>query len=188
MAFRVTSRFYEGMDHLVVLTDEEKAFALDVVATTRSEQNKKAKTKQRRGAEKWDRKTLDNLGACGEQAVAKFLGMEWDGNLGDWTAPDVGPYEVRTRSRHSYDLPVMPETKDETKGDVPFILVTCEDVNLDYFQIRGWIYGHEAMRERYWRTPSGKTWEGGACWLVRPHELWSMDQFPREDNGKPNAG
>lgn len=170
-----------GMENLVVLTTEERDEAIKI-GRTRHQQNREIDTEQMRGAGGRDQNHLDDLGACGERAVAKYFDIPWDGNLGDWTAADVGDYEVRTRSSHSYDLPLYKELKDLNKGNAPFILATCQDrgENL-YFHIRGWIYGYEAMRDKFWRLPEGDTWTGGHCWLVRADELWPMDQFPKEE-------
>ena len=70
---------------------------------------------------KWDRHIE---GACGELAVAKALGIYWDGSVNTFhSAGDVGNIEVRTRSRHDYDLIVRPSDHLERR----FVLVTaCE--------------------------------------------------------------
>lgn len=87
-------------------------------------------------------------GACGECAVAKFLGMYWNGSLGKLRAADVGTLQVRTRSRHDYDLIVHPGDED----DSPFVLVTG---TAPVYVLRGWIRGRDAKLPEFWSDPAG---------------------------------
>lgn len=87
-------------------------------------------------------------GAAGEMAVAKWANKYWSGNLGDLDADDVGRAQVRTRSRHSYELPIHMTDRD----DRAFILVTGLAPN---FVLRGWIWGGEAKRTEFWKDPAG---------------------------------
>jgi hypothetical protein len=84
-------------------------------------------------------------GACGELAVAKALGIYWDGSVNTFKAPDVGNLQVRTRSKDHYDLIVRPEDKSE---DV-FVLVTgvCPD-----YVVHGWTTGADAKQGCYLQT------------------------------------
>lgn len=87
-------------------------------------------------------------GAAGEMAVAKWANRHWNGNLGDLDADDVGRLQVRTRSRHDYELILHPSDPD----DRAFILVTglapC-------FVLRGWIWARDGKRQEWWRDPAG---------------------------------
>jgi hypothetical protein len=87
-------------------------------------------------------------GACGEMAVAKTLNRYWNGALGDLKASDVGRYQVRTRTSHSYDLIVHPSDPD----DSAFILVTGVP---PHFQVHGWMLGWAAKLECFWNDPAG---------------------------------
>ena len=87
-------------------------------------------------------------GAAGEMAVAKWSRSWWAGNLGDLCADDVGKVQVRTRSRHDYELPIHPSDPD----DRAFILVTGLAPR---FVLRGWIWGREGKRQEWWRDPAG---------------------------------
>ena len=87
-------------------------------------------------------------GCLGEMAVASYLNLYWDGNLGFFSKADVGSLEVRTASNHRYNLILHPADKDDSK----FILLT--GVNGSY-QIHGWIYGREGKKEEFWRDPLG---------------------------------
>lgn len=45
-------------------------------------------------------------GACGELAVSKLIGHDWDGAYGDFGAMDAGRYQVRTTMRHDGKLAI----------------------------------------------------------------------------------
>src|SRR5262245_51186961 len=52
-------------------------------------------------------------GAGAELAVAKHLGLFWAGNVGDYDAPDVGPYQVRcNKTRRTETMTLRPADKD----------------------------------------------------------------------------
>lgn len=87
-------------------------------------------------------------GALGECAVAKALGLYWTGNLGNLRATDVGRYQVRTRSRHDYDLILHPEDPDD---DVYFLVTGLNG----RYRIHGWILGRDGKRDEYWSDPAG---------------------------------
>lgn len=102
-------------------------------------------------------------GACGELAVAKFLGRYWDGSVDTFRAiPDLVDAEIRTRSRHHYDLIVR---KDDNPNQV-FILVTGRTPG---FWVRGWIRGTEARRDEWWQDHGGR----GGAWFVPADALRS---------------
>ena len=81
-------------------------------------------------------------GACGEVAVAKFLGIFWNGSVNTYATPDLDGIQVRTRSKDDYELIVRPKDSD----DEIFVLVTgvCPD-----FRIRGWMRGGSAKRQEW---------------------------------------
>ena len=85
------------------------------------------------------------IGACGELAVAKSLGVYWLGVLGDFTVPDIGPVQVRTTDCPGGSLILHPDDPD----DAPFVLVVGQNA---CYRIVGWIYGREGKNERFWRT------------------------------------
>lgn len=94
---------------------------------------------------------LHLMGACGEAAFAKAFDRFWGGsNLTFRSSPDVAGLEVRTRSRHDYELIVRGNDAD----DKAYVLVTCEDDQLLAFWIRGWKLGRDAKREE-WRKAHG---------------------------------
>jgi hypothetical protein len=95
--------------------------------------------------------TIHLLGAAGEMAVASHLGLkeflykETEAKRGSCDLPGI---DVKTRSRHSYDLIVQKNESPNKK----YVLVTIEDKKTI---IHGWIRGKDAMKEQYWADPAG---------------------------------
>lgn len=82
-------------------------------------------------------------GACGEVAVAKVLNRFWNGSVDSFkSGGDVGDVQVRTRSRHEYELIVRQDDRD---SDV-FILVTGRAPT---FRVVGYILGRDAKRPEF---------------------------------------
>jgi len=104
-------------------------------------------------------------GACGELAVAKLLNIYWDGSVNTFKAPDVGTLQVRTRSRHDYDLIVRPEDS----GDEKFVLVT--GVAPEYV-VRGWMLGKDAKRPEFLKTYGNRH----PAYFVPQDKLLSIDE------------
>lgn len=78
-------------------------------------------------------------GACGELALAKHLGVYWDGSVNTFHRDDLPGIQVRTRSRHDYDLIV----RDADSDDDIFVLITGR---CPTYTIRGWILGRDAKK------------------------------------------
>lgn len=96
------------------------------------------------------------LGAAGELAVAKMLGRYWGGDVNTFKRPDLGSnIQVRTRSRHDYDLLIRP---DDNPDEI-FIHITGSPTRL---VIHGWIYGREGMLDEFVQTYGGRP----AAWFV----------------------
>lgn len=89
-------------------------------------------------------------GACGELVVAKLLGLYWDGSVNTFQrGGDVADLQVRTRSKHYYELIVRPNDKDDAR----FILVTGI---APVYRVRGWILGRDAKRPEWSQTHGGR--------------------------------
>jgi len=90
------------------------------------------------------------LGAAGEVAVASYLGMkehlfkETEARRGSDDLPGI---DVKTRSKHQYDL-IVQKNENACKK---FVLVTIESQKT---LLHGWCYGHEALQEQYWADPA----------------------------------
>lgn len=85
-------------------------------------------------------------GACGEMAVAKWMGLYWSGNMGELAADDVGGLQVRTASAVDSRLIVHPSDPD----DRVFVLVTGRAPN---FVLQGWLMGRDAKDPAFWVDP-----------------------------------
>jgi hypothetical protein len=88
-------------------------------------------------------------GACGEMVVAKHLGVYWDGGINTFKEPDLPGIQVRTRSRHSFDLIVRPDDSDTDQ----FVLVTG---HCPSYRIRGWILGRDAKKPEHLKDHGGR--------------------------------
>lgn len=110
-------------------------------------------------------------GACGEQVVAKWLGVSWDGAFGNFRAADVGGIvEVRTTTRHDYPLALHPSDPD----DAPFILVTGLGPR---WRIQGFLRGSKGKRPEWYhdRPPPAGVPTGRPAFWVPQVELQKDD-------------
>lgn len=107
------------------------------------------------------------LGAAGEMAVASYLGLkhelykEKEAKRGSDDLPGI---DVKTRSKHSYDL-IVQKNENPCKK---FVLVTIESQKT---LIHGWCYGKEAMEEKFWADPA----RGRAAYFVPKQYLRPID-------------
>ena len=134
-----------------IFTEEERQAARDE-AFRRQEVNEALGLKGRNGGVAVGDKalTVHLLGAAGEMAVASHLGLkeflyqETEAKRGSCDLPGI---DVKTRSRHHYDL-IVQKNESPTKK---FVLVTIEGKKT---LIHGWIGGKDAMKEEYWADPA----------------------------------
>jgi hypothetical protein len=107
------------------------------------------------------------LGASCELALAKILGIYWDGSVNVFKVPDVGPYHVRGTYQTQYD-PLMNGLKlwekDWKFSTEPFVLV--HQVKEGVFQVMGWI-----TPEMVWETAHQKHFQKAVCRLVSVSDL-----------------
>jgi hypothetical protein len=124
------------------------------------------------GAENGDPWTLHRLGAFGELAVAKHLGIYWPASVNAAkNEPDLPPdIQVRTRGHLFHDLIV----RDDDRDDHRYVLVTGQAPN---FMVHGYIYGYEA-RVPTWRLDRGG--RGAPCYWVPQSALHRFDRTPTE--------
>lgn len=91
----------------------------------------------------------DLNGACGEAAYAKLRNVWWDASVGTFTTrPDVAGVQIRTRTRHDWDLFVRPIDKDTDR----FIHVTGRPPT---YRVHGWILGSDAKRPEWLQDHGG---------------------------------
>lgn len=135
---------------IIELTQEESERCRFVA----SEQQRTAVHKGRhRVAMKDGEDALSNswTGACGEMALAKYLGHPYEGGVCRYkNLPDQSGYDVRTRRKWNYELNI----REEDPLDRPWVLVTEIEPKRKY-AIRGWIHGHEALKVPF-TSPDGR--------------------------------
>lgn len=150
----------------ITLTPQEAQYAA-MVGIQRHIEALRAARPDRYGANTDDGWTLHIEGAAGELAVAKHLGVYWAAPVNTYsTGGDVGALQVRTRSRHDYDLIVRPKDRDTDR----FILVTGRT---PHFRLHGWITGAEAKQDRYLQTHGGRE----PAWFVPAANLHPMEEL-----------
>lgn len=153
---------------LFTFSDEERQQAMEEGQRRHAVNDAKGLRGRNRGP-RFGQKALDVhlLGAAGEMAVASFLGMkdklyqETEAKRGSDDLPGI---DVKTRSKHSYDL-IVQKRSDEHKK---YVLVTIESGTTF---LHGWCWGHEAMDEKYWADYA----RGRPAYFVPQSALRSMD-------------
>lgn len=152
----------------VILTDEELEIAADVARLRNGSQ---------RQSDRHDGKVMassmaaDLMGAEGELAVSKALGIPWDGKwlpVSIWDSwkidgHDVGGLEVRTTNYQTGRLILQKRDKDYS----PYLLVISSRPS---FRLAGWVLGHEGKQDRYWATHVPRP-----CFMVPQNELKLID-------------
>ena len=105
------------------------------------------------------------LGALGECAFAKATNRYWSGSVNTFKDADVGDnIQIRTRSKHSYDLIV----RDGDRDDDLYVLVTGGPAE---FTLHGWMRCGDAKRAKY-RANYGNY---GEAYFVPQSALQPMD-------------
>lgn len=128
---------------------------------------------------------LHVLGCVGELALARALGVPWEQAVNTYhSRPDVAGYEVRCRSRHTYDL-IHRADDDPTRS---YALVTWERADPWRALVHGWLPGAECrrpeweqthgQRERAWFIPRDqlRPFTSGycdVCWLAGGYSAMS---------------
>jgi hypothetical protein len=105
-------------------------------------------------------------GACGEYAVAKVLGIPWTGTVDTFKSDDLPGIQVRTRSKHNYDLIVRKHDSDTAI----WILVTGISPN---YKVHGWILGADAKKQQWLREYAGRP----EAFFVPTSELKPMSEL-----------
>jgi len=87
--------------------------------------------------------------ACAELAVAKHLGVFWDGSVNTFKAPDIGHLQIRHTQHNNGCLILRPaDSPTET-----YVLITGTHPN---YTIRGYIKGEDGKKPEFLRDPNGK--------------------------------
>lgn len=148
---------------VIVLTPVEAAMA-GAVGSIRHGMSVKDGRRDRHGL-KADDDGLSHhiLGAAGELAVAKLLGRYWGGDVNSFKRPDVGNLQVRTRSKHEWDLIIR---EDDNPADA-FVHVTGSPTRLI---VHGWIRGRDGMLDEFRQNHGGRP----PAWFVPRRVLRPM--------------
>jgi hypothetical protein len=151
-----------------VFTAEERQAAMEE-GMRRQSVNEAKGLRGRNGGASFGSKALEIhlLGAAGEMAVASHLGMKsflYQATEAERGSCDLPGIDVKTRSKHQYDLIVQKNEPAEKK----YVLVTIQDKTT---LVHGWIYGGEAMQEKFWADPA----RGRPAFFVPKENLHSME-------------
>jgi len=111
-------------------------------------------------------------GVCGEMAAAKAANLYYEPRVDTFKGvADIGDdIEVRTRSRHDYELLVRPADRDIAQR--AFVHVTGRAPR---FEVHGWLRGLDAMRPQWQQTHGGRE----PAWFVPASELLPMFMLMR---------
>lgn len=90
-----------------------------------------------------DSERINIDGALGEIAVAKALGIYWDGSVDTWKADDLRGMQVRATTHESGRLIIRQNDDDSSR----FVLVVGR---CPTFRVVGWIVAADAKRREYW--------------------------------------
>jgi hypothetical protein len=153
-----------------VFSEEERSLAMEE-GMRRQGVNEAKGLRGRNGGAWKGGKALDIhlLGAAGEVAVASYLGMKehlFKETKARRGSDDLPGMDVKTRSKHQYDL-IVQKNEDACKK---FVLVTIESQKTF---LHGWCYGHEAMKEEFWADPA----RGRPAYFVPKEALRSIDEL-----------
>lgn len=134
-----------------VFTPEEKQAAMEE-GMRRQAVNEAKRLRGRNGGASFGNKALEIhlLGAAGEMAVASHLGMKsflYQATEAERGSCDLPGIDVKTRSKHQYDLIVQKNEPAEKK----YVLVTIQNKTT---LVHGWIHGGDAMQEKFWADPA----------------------------------
>lgn len=154
-------------------TDEERRLAMEEGHRRQAINEARGLRGRNRGPWQGDKALQAHLlGAAGEVAVASYLGLkhglfqEKEAKRGSADLP--GNIDVKTRSKHSYDLIVQRQSDPSKK----FVLVTIENQQTI---IHGWCYGKDAMQNQFWKDPA----RGRPAYFVPQDFLSSMESISK---------
>lgn len=113
------------------------------------------------------------FGAAGEMAVASYLGLKehlFVDKFGLYDLP--GKIDVKTRSKHWYDLIVQIDDKPGKN----YWLVTIENKEI---RLHGWLPWSECAKDEYAKTPNHR----GKAYFVPKDRLYKPDTWKDQMTG-----
>ena len=114
-----------------------------------------------------DHTPVDIIGAAGEMAVAKLLGIYWSAGVNTFHGADLGiNIQVRATDKIDYSLIVRQDDDDQHA----YILVISQSPE---YHIVGWLWGHECKKDQYWKAPNNRP----GAWFVPQDKLKDMNRL-----------
>lgn len=87
------------------------------------------------------------LGCIGEIVVARALGIPWSRSINTFkSVPDVGPYDVRTRSKRWHDMLIRENDPDDREA---VLVIPGPSLNKLEWEIVGKL-SHRAGKQKQW--------------------------------------
>ena len=154
------------MSEVIVQLNWAQIYSGAIVGIMRQVQNIDFKSRDRYGRSNgadWQ----DGIESClAEMAVANYLGLYWDGNIGNYNAPDVGPYQVRHTSWPNGCLLLHKQDKDEEAC----VLAIGKN---GHYRLAGWAWIGEMKKDEYWMDKGN----GRPCYFVPQTDLRPMAEL-----------
>jgi hypothetical protein len=111
-------------------------------------------------------------GAIAETAVARALGIWWDGGTRDkYDEPDIGNWIQVRSSRH--DDGCLTVYAYNPKPHAYVFVSLARLMSEKTVRIAGWLYGHEAMKAEWWEEKR----KGGAAYWAPQSALRPFDEL-----------
>lgn len=155
--------FVDEHGRLIVPLDESEMAEGEACGKKRLKRAERRKSKDRQGRPS---EQSHVLGALGERAVYKWLGVPWECTVGHYSKPDVSGCQVRTVREPKLSTPVHENDGART----PVISVVRSQSR---FWIRGWIMAGDARRDEWYGDPGGLR----AAWFVPNRSLLPIEGF-----------
>jgi hypothetical protein len=155
---------------IFTFTEEERRLAMEEGRRRQAVNEAKGLRGRNRGPRFGDKALeVHLLGSAGEVAVASYLGLKHElfkEKEARRDSDDLPGIDVKTRSKHSYDLLVQKGSSPKRK----YVLVTIEKQTT---LLHGWCYGEEAMVDKFWADPA----RGRPAYFVGKEYLRSMESL-----------
>lgn len=149
----------------ITLNDDEIQYATSVGNSRHEESIASGRTSKLGDT---DTRQSHVMGAIGELAAAKYLGVRWRASVGTFkTVPDVGRYEVKAVSGAHHRLLMNANEKTD-----PYILAHVKGHECD---LLGWITMEDALKVCYMDDPGNR---GKPCRCVDQKDLKDPATLP----------
>ncbi len=145
----------------VTLTREEMTFAAFGGVTRQINALERRRADQFQPRDYWG---THSLACMAEAAVAKWKDRYWTPFYDADHPPQSPDFKgIEIRSSPDPRRPLTLRERDKPKANSAFILVIT---NPPVFDLKGWLWGHEAMADEYWQDSNPPP-----CWFVPQNAL-----------------